>query len=48
LEKLLAMYGADAKIGDVAKKEKESKKMEEASTMSGGNVEGHAGKRRDK
>ena len=48
LEKLLAMYGADAKIGDVAKKEKESKKMEETSTMSGGNVEGHAGKRRDK
>jgi hypothetical protein len=108
LQKLLSKYGADAKIGDVAKKEKEStmkeaakpdfpdvdgdgdrkepiskaqkdkkaketgddsskktdtskmpkgladyhknkkKKVDEASTVTGGNVQGHAGKRRDK
>ena len=75
LEKLLAKYGADAKIGDVAKKEKDGKveeymdprddvhkrksktldqvkadekekKVQEASSMSGGNAHGHAGGRR--
>ncbi len=46
LEKLLAKYGGDAKIGDVAKKEKESSKIDEVSGMSGGSAEGHAGKRR--
>ena len=46
LEKLLAKYGGDAKIGDVAKKEKESSKIDEVSGMSAGAAEGHAGKRR--
>jgi hypothetical protein len=48
LEKLLSKYGSDAKIGDVAKKEKESKKIDETNAMSAGAVHGHAGKRRRK
>jgi len=47
LEMLLAKYGPDAKIGDVAKKESEGK-MQEANAMAGGNVHGHAGTRRQK
>ena len=45
LEMLLAKYGPDAKIGDVAKKEGEGK-MQEVSTMAGGNVHGGVGQRR--
>ena len=46
LEKLLSKYGSNAKIGDVAKKEKEAKKIDETNAMGSGAVQGHAGKKR--